>query len=500
MARILCPQCDAPHEVNAALFTQGRQVRCARCRTSWQQAALPQTDSEEEAFAPKAGPARQEGSWQDSAWQEGARQDSSWQDGSAPRTPPAPSSVKLPGFNERPPLVGHRRAADPPPPWPVSPKGSYDSAQKSPTSPVAFSRNEHREAAQQAPAGAGSGAKKPETGVLPAPNTPGAGAILALPHAPGEQNDQARMNTPLGTIAPSAQDQDPPDLSATRRDLMREAGQSGNFSAATPADQAAMIGAANSKTPDYMPGMQGISPNAVAQIDAETLRYEGREAANAPQNTQEAEETSGIDTAFAAKTAPGETPLDPAAEQAAPAELSAPRPARKAMPRKPKKRDWRDDFAQTLSERLPKHAPAYGLAMALACVMLSGVFVFRAQWMPMAGIAMDTSTPSLLQVSRIEGRIVDQNGQEALEVTGEILNSSRKKTSVPILRLAVVDGNGRELYVWTAQASERDIPPGGQISFRRLLANPPAEGYSVTVRFIEKDDIVGAISQRRERK
>jgi predicted Zn finger-like uncharacterized protein len=77
-----------------------------------------------------------------------------------------------------------------------------------------------------------------------------------------------------------------------------------------------------------------------------------------------------------------------------------------------------------------------------------------------------------------------------LVIEGTIRNVSASDVSVPRLRLAVRDGKSVELYSWTTVPARTVLPPGQTLDFRSRLASPPAEGRSVAVRFLRRDDML----------
>lgn len=79
-------------------------------------------------------------------------------------------------------------------------------------------------------------------------------------------------------------------------------------------------------------------------------------------------------------------------------------------------------------------------------------------------------------------------GKPVLIVEGAVASVARKTVDVPRLRLAVRDGNGTEIYAWTAALEQAALEPGGTARFRARLAEPPAEGRRVEVRFLGRHD------------
>lgn len=79
-----------------------------------------------------------------------------------------------------------------------------------------------------------------------------------------------------------------------------------------------------------------------------------------------------------------------------------------------------------------------------------------------------------------------------LAVTGTIHNVAGHAQAVPMLRVALRDASGAELYGWTAAAPRPLLEAGGATPFRVRLKAPPAGAGSVAVRFVRPDDATGA--------
>jgi hypothetical protein len=75
-----------------------------------------------------------------------------------------------------------------------------------------------------------------------------------------------------------------------------------------------------------------------------------------------------------------------------------------------------------------------------------------------------------------------------LVVTGEIVNLRDREMTAPNLRLALRDGDGRELYVWTTRASKQHLSAHEHVTFRARLAAPPAGVRDVLVKFVGPGD------------
>jgi predicted Zn finger-like uncharacterized protein len=76
-----------------------------------------------------------------------------------------------------------------------------------------------------------------------------------------------------------------------------------------------------------------------------------------------------------------------------------------------------------------------------------------------------------------------ENGAPALAIDGEVANISAVTRDVPQLRVALRDGNDRELQVWTITVSEQRLLPGATVSFHTSIQQPPEGATGVIVSF-----------------
>ena len=82
-----------------------------------------------------------------------------------------------------------------------------------------------------------------------------------------------------------------------------------------------------------------------------------------------------------------------------------------------------------------------------------------------------------------------EEGAPLLLVKGSITSLSETPVDVPRLRVAVIAADGRELYAWTTMAARAKLARGEATTFRARLASPPAEGRTVAVRFLGRQDL-----------
>ncbi len=177
--------------------------------------------------------------------------------------------------------------------------------------------------------------------------------------------------------------------------------------------------------------------------------------------------------------------------RAAPGEAGDGRPARKPRAkraRKPARRGGR-----LVQPRRALAWPAACLATGLAVVSLVAWRAEVVRMLPQTAplfraIGLDVNLRGLAFRDVKTARDI-ADGKPVLIVEGEVESVARKAVDVPRLRFAVRDGNGTEIYAWTAALEQATLEPGGKARFRSRLAEPPAEGRGVEVRFLSRHDL-----------
>jgi predicted Zn finger-like uncharacterized protein len=84
------------------------------------------------------------------------------------------------------------------------------------------------------------------------------------------------------------------------------------------------------------------------------------------------------------------------------------------------------------------------------------------------------------------------DGVPVLLVQGQIISAARHTVEVPRLRFAVRNGNGTEIYSWTALPGRSLLSPDEALAFQSRLAAPPQETREVLVRFFNRHDLAAS--------
>ncbi len=194
----------------------------------------------------------------------------------------------------------------------------------------------------------------------------------------------------------------------------------------------------------------------------------------------------------AATTDPASPSTDPgASEPAAEAAPPTPRGARlikDKSARAPRGAAWR----KLADWRL---ATVAGTALVLAAGLHEREAVVRllpqtAKLYAMAGFPVNLRG---IEIRNVKSRLVTDNDEPVLVVDGDLVNVSDRRVDVPRLHFSLLGPDGRQIYVWSAQADRNNLQPGETLNFRRRLAAPPGEARNVSVRFITRSDITAGI-------
>lgn len=84
-------------------------------------------------------------------------------------------------------------------------------------------------------------------------------------------------------------------------------------------------------------------------------------------------------------------------------------------------------------------------------------------------------------------------GVPVLIVEGTIANVVNKTVEVPRLRFAMRNAAGHEIYAWTSVTGRSILSPGETATFRSRLASPPPDGRDISVRFLNRRDLVAGM-------
>ena len=76
-----------------------------------------------------------------------------------------------------------------------------------------------------------------------------------------------------------------------------------------------------------------------------------------------------------------------------------------------------------------------------------------------------------------------------LSVSADVRNITSKPQPAPRVRVGLLDDFGREIAHMFADVSPDTIPAGGTGHFSAVLENPPAESYSLDLRFVEPEPL-----------
>jgi predicted Zn finger-like uncharacterized protein len=77
-----------------------------------------------------------------------------------------------------------------------------------------------------------------------------------------------------------------------------------------------------------------------------------------------------------------------------------------------------------------------------------------------------------------------ENGTPTLAINGQVANVSSSAKPVPKLRVALRDGNNKELQNWTVSVTDEPLAPGASVPFHTTISSPPDGATGVIVSFL----------------
>lgn len=80
-----------------------------------------------------------------------------------------------------------------------------------------------------------------------------------------------------------------------------------------------------------------------------------------------------------------------------------------------------------------------------------------------------------------------ENGRPVWIVTGKLVNRSARELAVPPVRVALTDGDQRELYHWTVRPPQRILEPGQTLAFSARIPAPPPGARQVQLGFAGRE-------------
>lgn len=130
-----------------------------------------------------------------------------------------------------------------------------------------------------------------------------------------------------------------------------------------------------------------------------------------------------------------------------------------------------------------------GAGVALAA-SAAGAVVFRediaSMWPNAAGafaaVGLDVNVYGL-EFSDLDIDRTFEGPTPVLVVRGAVRNIGGDEKAVPVLRLALRDAKGEEVYAWMAKVEAPVVQPGGAAPFTAVLDNPPSQAVDLEVTF-----------------
>jgi predicted Zn finger-like uncharacterized protein len=123
----------------------------------------------------------------------------------------------------------------------------------------------------------------------------------------------------------------------------------------------------------------------------------------------------------------------------------------------------------------------WGLIGGRGLIMSALPFTSRVYSMVGLGPAVPGQGLELRQVTPSRGV---ENGVPTLAINGQVANVSSSPKAVPKLRVALRDGNNKEIQTWNVSVTDQPLAPGASVPFHTTISSPPDGATGVIVSFL----------------
>lgn len=103
------------------------------------------------------------------------------------------------------------------------------------------------------------------------------------------------------------------------------------------------------------------------------------------------------------------------------------------------------------------------------------------------GIPVEPPGPSL-ELRLAEPQSTTRDGDRVVVLRGSVTNISDRKQRVPKLRARLTGQDGAVLLEWEFEAPKTELDAGGAVDFATEAVNPPREGQSLTINFVQETE------------
>lgn len=173
------------------------------------------------------------------------------------------------------------------------------------------------------------------------------------------------------------------------------------------------------------------------------------------------------------------------------------------------KLSWRErfeDFIDALprphvSRRLLRAAAAWGALLVIVGGVIAGLIGYRQAIIDSLppeqkvraadvydGLGLTFKLPGYgLKIEDPQSSRQAENGVPMLVIEGRVANVSKRERSVPRLRAALLDAEGRELQHWFFRTDESLVPAGGAVGYRTSIDNPDDTARTLRITFMDRE-------------
>lgn len=156
------------------------------------------------------------------------------------------------------------------------------------------------------------------------------------------------------------------------------------------------------------------------------------------------------------------------------------------------RRERRVQLPAVSRSRMRGQAVGWSIAAIVVVALVWGLIAARADiikfWPPAGRLyAMVGYGPTVagtgLELRKVTPSRGMENGVPVLAIDGEVVNVSPMTRDVPKLKVALRDGNDKELQAWTISVTDQRLLPGASVPFHTTITQPAEAATGVVVSF-----------------
>jgi len=148
--------------------------------------------------------------------------------------------------------------------------------------------------------------------------------------------------------------------------------------------------------------------------------------------------------------------------------------------------------AERQQKKLIKQRVIWGGAVAVVVLLFAASWVFKMDvvriWPKTASFysALGVSVNIVgLEIHDITAMRKMRGGTNVLQISGAVVNVTKRKQQVPLLAAEILDDQGQPVFSWLVEIEQKELEEGEKLSFTTDFREPPAGALRVMIMFAD---------------